>query len=218
MVFPLIIGCQSKNNNDDTNSESANEATEILRENTPDGLPDELYFNGREVTVFYGSYDPNFERKTQEVVGDMAISNISKAVYARNVYVEGRLGVKLVFEESNATATVTDYDAAVRRLLLSGDDSMDIIYHRAGAAVQDANAGYLREVTDLEYIDLSKQWWFDEQMRSVSLNENSVYLLMGDLLLSIYANMAGIFFNKELYDDTFAKQGRSYKQIFSYDR
>ncbi len=180
-----------------------------------DGLPGDLDFKDREISIFYSVYDPNFDCKGLELEGNMIQGDsISQAVFERNEEVMERLNVVLDFTQVESNSDAATYASAIENNIIhTMSTEYDLIYHRAANAVVHANSGYFKAVNDLPYVDWDKSYWFYDQMESVSLNKSQLYVMLGDLLVSNYSNITTMFFNMDLYETRFP--GQSADELFT---
>ena len=200
MLVPMIASCKKEEEEGAESTTVASTAGATPRSETPDSLPDNLDFGGEEIKIFWGAYDTSFNAKELECDGSLTSDSVSQAVYYRNESVEKRLNIDLVFMETDAVATTKAYTSAIESLVVSmADESVDVIYHRAANATSHVVQGYFRQLGDLQYLDFDQPWWFTEQMNRIAFKEGEPYILMGDLLVSNYANMSAMFFNKDYY-------------------
>lgn len=179
------------------------------RENTPDALPSGLNFDGEEIGIFYGCFDTVFDTTLYEMEGQASGDQVPAAVWLRNDVVERRLNVNLTFRKTENTQTTKAYRQELEKLILNGETKYDIYYHRGATSLIQVNQGLFLPLDQLPYLDFDKPWWYTDQMREISLNENSNYVLMGEMLLSNYSNMTAVFFNADLYRQLFPEAERS---------
>lgn len=219
LCFSTLVACTggsgTKNTTDDT---SASGETKDIEDNLPP-----LDFGKEKVTIYYGVYDPNFNNQIWEMEGDASGEYISRAVYDRNIKVEQRLNVDLDFYNCGAVMEkYAEYANNIAKLINAGENTFDIYYNRAANAVAASVQNIFINMIDAPYIDYEKPWWYTEQMDSISLNSDSRYVLMGDLLVSNYSNMTAVFFNKKIYEDKLGNPNDLYKLVkdgkWTYDK
>ena len=213
MTLPILIACRNDNEVDSDNTTVDTTAGE----DRIDNLPDDLNFGGVDVTIFYRQVqDQSFNNYSMELEGDFAQNGLTKAVYERNFVVEQRLGINLVFEPASGNPNQSTYKSDVEKMVLAEDSSVgiDIIYHFGGDAANQANMGYFRQIPDLPYVEINQPYWYTTQMKGISFNENENYLLIGELLTSNIANMTSIFFNKEMFNNLYARENKDYNALY----
>ncbi len=165
-------------------------------------LPADLNYNGEEIAI-------HCEKNSVDVIGDLNADVVSAAVYARNVNVETRLGVKIVTIEEEADNQM----AEARRLITSGEDVIDILAGYQFYALPHAYDGLYNNLSEEVYLDWSKPWWADSYMDTIQWDENR-YVLVGDISLQMLQNMSAFFVNKRLFEDAFGKIDNLYNTVF----
>ncbi len=217
MLLPLAAcGTKSPPQQDPTDAPTdtgTSPSTAEDRENTPDSLPQDLSFDGAEVGIFYGSFDTVFDNTLYEMEGQASGDLVPNAVWARNDRVEKRLNIQLTFKKTENTQTTKAYRKELEKLIMNNETKYDIYYHRGATSLIQVNQGMFLPLDRLSYLDFEKPWWYTEQMREISLNANSNYVLMGEMLLSNYSNMTAVFFNHDLYQRLFPNADRSLYEV-----
>lgn len=165
-------------------SENENLLADLPQKNfSTDGAPAE--FNILNVEVSWGHY---------QMTSDDITTVINSAVFSRNSFVEEQLGV--VIEE-----TVLGADAIVsqmQNLHLSGTYQYDICYNIVRYQNNLLQYGTYLPVSDYDnYIDLSKPWWYEDELEALTIN-NNCYILAGDLNLIRNEAMWTIVFNRDI--------------------
>ena len=212
MMLSVLFGCKKENPDANTAETNKKQNYEKL-----DNLPDDLDFGDTDVKIFYRYYgDIRFDNRDMELEGVSAGNALQKAIYVRNSVVEDRLNINLVFEAAAGNPDQKTYKSQIEAMVLAQDDStgIDIMYHHGADAANQANIGYFRDIYDLTYVDIDQPYWYGDQIRSISFNENENYLLIGELLTSNYANMTCIFFNKDMFNNMFVGAGKTYNDLY----
>ena len=182
------------------------EETTYSRENTPDNLP-ELNFDGK--VVHFGTVNSNAPQQLwAEASGDV----VSDAAYYRNLSVEERLKVKLQVTRSTESNGNT-YMSTIRALVNAGDAAYDIVVCGHGYMTTPVFEGYFTNVANAPYLDFDQPWWTENFMEIISLNENSRYLLVGDILDDTIASMSAVFFNYKLFTDYYSDPNTMYDLV-----
>ena len=139
---------------------------------------------------------PEFEQT--ELTGD----NVLDAIYTRNLQVEYRLNVDLVFTGKKC-ATAADREAFVNHVdavYKAGAQWYDVIAASSRTEASLAVRGLLQDLSQIQnsYIDLEKPWWPDHLVETVTFGNGSCYFLSGDMSTNVLQMMECIFFNKDL--------------------
>ncbi len=199
---PRFYLCRAGGGNDpsvETTTSGSDETTapeEITRENYPDSLGD-VRFEGRTITIAYTAGDDTIN---YEVVGDDTGDIVSDAIYARNRYVEERLGVKIEF--APGTANVNKFMKDVRTVLTAGDDAYSIVVNSQYEMMPMALEGFFHDLSDAKYLDYSKPWWATSYMEEVEWGGER-YCLMGDISTIMLRSMSSVFMNKRVFENAF---------------
>ena len=179
----------------DSTSSSSGETTAPLdakaeREAISDGLPEKNY-NGATFTIATETGNEWMviqEESTGDVVDD--------AMYARNLAVEDRFGVKFeVVSDDHVKMS-----QRVSNMVQAGDDSIDLcMTHVVQSGMTAMNDVYMNWY-DVPYVDFTKPWWADSTVDDLTVN-GVCLLAVGDYALSALANTYCMFYNKALAVD-----------------
>lgn len=173
-----------------------------------DNLPDEeIDYNDKPISMLYWiGGEPEFEQN--EEVDNEVLS----AIYKRNMAIQDRLGVELVFTaEPGDNSNWKTFVARVQRARESGMHDFDIVagYARASGAL--CVSGLVTNLSAIEnsYIDLSKPWWPANIVGNLALDGN-LYFTSGDMSTNTIYNMHAILFNKKLVNAQFQQEAEAY--------
>jgi len=101
-----------------------------------------------------------------------------------------------VSEESTFTTSCMNYYSA---LATAGDTSYDCINFMDRYALEGAIQGFFVPLQEVNYIDLTKDYWGEELSKKLSIG-NKNYFAVGSMELSIYKNLSSVVFNNRLAD------------------
>ena len=183
---------QSPNENDNIEA-NVEPVTDIERPDIPDGTN----YNGYEfrvlVPVMYQGESGDFnEVYVEEENGE----TLNDAVYKRNSIVENLLNVKI---RTIVGTTWHEMPNSVKISVQAGSDDFDAI---AGAYQPSiAYAGCLANLYNVPNIDLSKPWWDQRMIESLSYQKNKLYYISGDMGYYDKYGIACVLFNKRLFAD-----------------
>jgi len=214
MVIPLFLSCSKPASQEDEISdantktdEGIDENPELLRENTPDSLPDDLDFGGAEFRILHRNGDNGLygdgdvfevEVFAEAENGDI----INDAIYKRNKLVEERLNIKItpigIIDASWNKAY--DFFKYIQRSVSAGDDEFDVVLGYAALMPQYAMQGLFFDVNSFPHIDYDKTWWSQNFMDEMSIG-GKCYLLEGDYALSLLARAMCVYYNKDYAKD-----------------
>ena len=183
----------SQNSNETVGEDisAAGEETEILRENTPDSLPNDLNFNGETITVHTRGDNVSVLEMNAELTGDV----IEDAIYYRNQAVEERLNVKI--EAFNAEGWEA-YNTAVSNLrssIMAGDDTYDIIAGWSARIPQLSIEGLFMDLYDVDYLEMSQPWWVQSLISELDI-AGTLNFLTGDIAYTLLNAAFVMYFNK----------------------
>lgn len=187
--------------NDDSSSESSlpDSETELS-----DDLP-EVNYNGREFNIIART---NFAYEFDaEQTGDI----LDDAIYARNVAVEERFGVKLIthpYDDGNGNAS--NVIPMIEQSVMAGDDAYQLGAAYTFFAAPASLSGSFANIYDVKRINLDKPWWEKGFTEEATIN-GKVYIATGDISLLFNEVTMSVFFNKQLADDL--KLGDIYKTV-----
>ena len=162
------------------------EETTVITE-PPSRVPEGLKFDGREVMLLGG--DAVFEHYTMatEETGD----NLNDSLYHRYQKVSEQLDVSIGFLLAKASEAVSKIQATV----LSGDDTYQLaIVQRATSIAKMVGDHYLHNWLDLPYVDLNGEFWYEDAINSLRV-DNFIYYTYGDIYpLSTHV----MYYNKDI--------------------
>ena len=172
-------------------------------ETTDDGLLHDdlgnIRFDGEEFNMWL-SYDELVGYDVEETTGDV----FDDAVYARNMAVEERLGVKLVYTYSGHPFSGTGYALGcqdIRSHVMSGDTTYDVYQQvqngDVGGLIDD---GIFVDWYDVPNIDLTKDYWYKNAIENINYGDR-LYRVVGYYENAILAATNCLFFNKRIFDE-----------------
>lgn len=127
-----------------------------------------------------------------EETGDV----VDDSAYARNLTVEEKLGVKLVFTEVDLG--YNDVANYINKLIATAEDAYEVIiedlFPCAGLVLQGAFCDVLKG----EYFDFTQNYWSYDCMMDLTIGYDSAYLMVGDFFIDTLRGSHALFFNKDL--------------------
>ena len=178
---------------------TAAETTEAVTTQDPralDELPTDLKdYDGYTFTVL--SYDFDASKITWKIVDiyteEENGERVNDAVFARNLKMEERFGVKVQQDLR------TDPEAVARQSVNAGDDFalfQGLVQKLSGMAIQ----GLMLDMKKMEYINPDKVWWDKTANDALELMGRSYYLI-GDSQINAKRATWTVLFNKKLVAD-----------------
>ncbi len=201
LLLPTLASCAEEHDvpTDTTATETIGDiVTDLEETGLRDELPDDLYYDGDEITIL-SRYVQGWT--SGEITPEEGISGdrVNDTVFERNKYVEDRLGVRFMNVQDNDP----HYSVVVNRvstLVKSGTHEYDLL---AAAAVGTMNASLEGTFVDLrttQYLDFDKPWW-SQGVNDATEYKGMQFAVSGDMLLSLYRFAFVTVFNKDLFDD-----------------
>ena len=168
--------------------ESAESETESL---FPPTLP-ETDFDGREFRILVWSRD-TLPLITDFCVDEESGDQLLDAVYRRNIAAEEQYNCKIHFDETSTAGIL----GTATKAILANENNWDIIDSSLYDINTLANKSYITELSTLEYLDLSAQWWDARFVDDMSIN-NKLYMILGDINILDDSCTWAFFYNKDI--------------------
>ena len=135
-----------------------------------------------------------YEHLADTLTGDL----VNDAVYARNTQVEEFFNIDLqITAMPCAWADRQTFTAEVSKQVLAGDPTWDMVIGQSAVMCTGLDSDYYLNIAEMPYMDLSKEWWITNQYERLEIN-GKLYGIYGDMNLSLYGDMHGIFFNSTI--------------------
>ena len=174
-------------------------------------------FGGEEIRILVSANDYDGRgssiyaiKHEEEENGDIVKDN----VYKRNMNVEELLNVSFVFTENEE-----DYNgiaSSLPKLIMAGDDAYELVIHDLFPLCSLSVQNNFINTYDLQYIDFSKDYWYDAYMKDVSFNsEEQRYILAGDYFLDILRCAHALYVNKEMFNTLFESADELYDHVLN---
>ncbi len=200
MLISCFVGCKK---NDEDSAESFNvstggDGTHDANGYLLDALPDELDYGGTDISILGWNSEVNeFEVETLNGVP------IDEAIFKRNLAIESRLNVNLVFDLTvkGDNGAKNDYAAHVERTIASGE-SNDIIAAHTGSITTCAIKGLMKDLGAIEnsYLDFEKPWWNSSVIEQTKVGD-TFFFGTGDISTSLPQMVYSVFFNANIIND-----------------
>ena len=178
-------------NNNISADGSAAEPPERIFPNLP-----EMDFDGFEFRIITSDYllDTNMPREigAEELTGDI----MNDAIHRRNSAIEEQFNINIVELLHNRD----DLQTPVRRAILAGDHSYDLIAGNIRSLGMLSHEGFLHNLRDVPHIDLDKPWYCQNAIADLSI-ANRVHYVVTELQISAKDATWAILFNKRLHND-----------------
>ena len=178
--------------NDKTDAGDTGAINETTSERLYPNVPDVTY-NGTEFKILGTSeaYGWGYYQTKDVWVGEMNGEVFNDAIIERNLALEERLKIKIVFSDSD------DVGSAVSKVVASGEYAYDLVYGSWGNCIDLARGGYLINMNNMKYLDFNNPWW-DHNVIDQCGVANKVYYISGDLSTLANNHTRCVYFNKKL--------------------
>lgn len=197
MIALSLASCVQSGNGDTTTvppqaETTASDVTTAVE--TTDCLDEGLSYPGETVVIL--SRDADFVRDEISIAdedGDV----LHSAIIRRNSTIEDRLGITL----TNEMVTGNQYEAtkALQTSISTSEHRYDIIANSCYSTIMYTAEGILRDLSNLEYLDLSKEYW-SQGFNNVASIGKGQYMCTGAASLALYRLMFVTLFNRDMLD------------------
>ena len=214
----VFAGCATES--DDKGDAVSGTAAESSTNAEPDPF-EGVNFNDREFRIYTstnaastGMGNSNFLIEGEpETVGNM----VNDAVIERNVTVEEKLGVKLVFIPCEVGQMEVASD--IQKYTQGGLDEFDIVINDIFGLSTLVVNGHFRNVLDEECVfDFEQPYWYDDVMKDLRLINGYQYVLAGDFFADVLRSAHLLLLNKAIYQDYYhATADEIYDVVSNYE-
>ena len=183
-------------NNADTQAPDGN--TDAAQTTAPteieDSLPDDLNFDGQQISFLIWSDHTMKEFYVEDITGDI----IGDAIHERNANLVDTLNVKLLYtEEPGNDTNMSKFKKKAETDINSGACEFDVIGGYSRTAPAMALDGNLVELTETKYLDFDQPWWPKALIDECMINDK-LYFCSGDISTNLLWMMTATFFNTDL--------------------
>jgi len=174
-------------------SEAIPETTD--RRDIPDGLP-ERDMGGRDFNILC------HEMLTVEFVAEEQNGDtVNDALYKRNTDVSERFNANINMIQIPGDWNNRDsYMRTIRNSVQAGDSTYDLVAGVTSFIPNLVPQGIFMDINTVGHIDFTKPWWGEDWVKELSIG-NKLYLVTGDIALSMWDCMFVFYFNKQLVQD-----------------
>lgn len=185
----------------------------------------DLDFGGAEVNVLLRA-DEQYRREWSM---DYNTDSLSQEIFYRNTAVEDELKVHFnyIVKDCVDSDKGASFSQAIINDAMGGLGTFDIVNHYAAYATTPDLMQYYKDFnsSDLKYLDLDQPYW-NQHFRQAAESFGHLYIMVGDVNLSVYDRSIVTFFNKSLleqhhidvdglYEDVLAGNW-TYEKLYGY--
>lgn len=123
---------------------------------------------------------------------------VNDAIYARNLEVENRLGVKLSYTEIKGNSSAfREYCQTVMTAVNAGDKSYDALgcYLRSAGVLTLQHA--LVDLLEVDHVNFDQPWW-PSSLTELNTIDDKLYFMSGDIATSLLYQMMFMVYNNDL--------------------
>ena len=201
MLLPLA-GC-----GDTGSAETAADTTADVPETMPaetepalkSGIPEGTTFGGETVSIWYTTKSISVAETYLDLAGENSGETLDDAIYYRNIEVEDLLDVKLNYFDSQVTTDLTG--STLEKLVMAGDTTYDMYSLIQWNAAKYAYQNMYYNMKEAPYISFDMPWWNYDYMKEMTIGEDKVYCMVGDVHVDSTRCMNCVYYNKNLYGD-----------------
>ena len=202
MLMPALTGCgnteEAAENPVDTAAAVETEPVETEPE-LVSGIPEGTTFGGETVSIWYTTKSISVAETYLDLAGENSGETLDDAMYYRNIEVEDLLDVKLNYFDAQVTTDQTG--ATLEKLVMAGDTTYDMFSLIQWNAAKYAYQNMYYNMKDAPYISFDQPWWNYDYMKEMTIGEDKVYCLVGDVHVDSTRCMNCVYYNKDLYTD-----------------
>lgn len=207
LIVPMVVACDKGGDGPEETippaSSSGNNSEEQNPEATPGetkedlGIPDDLNFGEKTVEIFHWEeYNPEFNVDEDDLDGDP----IADAIYKKNLYTEEKLNVELNFTAVPGDGgNMKPFCDALANRIKDPTTPVDIVSAYGRTTGLAATSGLLQDLTALENLDLSKEWWPKYIYDELEL-DGRLFFTTGDISTNLLLMMYGVYYNRAYID------------------
>ena len=208
MFAPVLASCGNGTDKPETDTSSdaspdtAAEAAETVADETmpPMGVPAGKTFDGETISIWYTTTSVSVAETYLDLAGEMTGDPLDDGMYQRNMKVQDTLNVVLDYHD-NVDVKSDGTGAALEKLVRAGDTTYDLFSLVQWNAAQYSYQNMFYNMKEAPYIQFDKPWWNYGYMKEMTIGEDKIYCLVGDVSVDSTRCMSCVYYNKAMYDD-----------------
>jgi len=180
----------------DTTSSTDEQSTVSSEDSESDPLIDTDDYKGRTFTILQRS-----EHQYEFTNDENTIDFINEKIAERNNLVQERYGITIkTIERLGDWGQHDAFSQQASNEILGGSTDYDLIAGYAIIMPSLTGNGCLLNWNDCaEYMNLDREWWYQDFIDQMTINDR-LYMITGDIALTVWEAMTGMFFNKDLVE------------------
>lgn len=205
LLCTLLISCAGQSGEPETTTSGTETSGETSTDTTAPSIPEpdipELDYGGAEFTYLIRgesalSYIEEYvfaEEENGEPVND--------AIYRRNRQIEEKFNIKIkTISPTYINGWSNELETMLRQYVQSGDTGIDVISSMRSGLGSVAREGLLYNFYDLDYVNLTADWWDKNAVDSLSVL-GKLYLMPNDISMGNLKQARFIYFNQGILDE-----------------
>lgn len=216
MLITAIASCSggtAESSASQTENKNQNETVADETVTEPEIKPDmpDLDYDGLEINMWYFTKNSDVSEKFIDIAGELNGDVVDEALYYRNIAVEERLGVDIVFTDTGVASS--DVGASIRTVIMSGTTDYDVFNVVQWNSAKYVIEGLYLNIIDAPYIDIEKPWWSNYYINEINIGEKGRYFLCGDISIDMIRCISCMYFNKNMFNNYYGNSDDLYNQV-----
>lgn len=216
LIAMAIIPAASCSDVADDSAVTLADETAITTEAAPGPeIPDDLDFGGEKINMWYFTKNSDISESFIDIAGELDGDVVNEALYYRNLSVEEKLNVDIVFTDTGIASS--DVGNAIRSLIMSGDDAYDVFNVVQWNSASLVTEGLYYNLAGLPYVDIEQPWWSAYYINELNIGHNNYYFLCGDISIDMIRCISCVYFNKNLFENYYGDPDGLYETVLAGD-
>ena len=145
----------------------------------------------------------------EEIFADKMVGDtLNDAIYNRNTYINEKYGVNI----TNTYRDIGAVNETVKLMHTSGSQDYDAILQRSVQVGGILTGGFLHNLQDMTYMNLSSPWWNQDSISSLAMGKLNQFIA-SDITVLDKSATACVQFNAKVADEHKAAVGDLYEQV-----
>ena len=225
LLTPPLVGCGSTEDKaaaseSDTASAddlpAASTETEPVETAPPMGVPAGKTFDGESISIWYTTTSVSVAETYLDLAGELTGDALDDGMYDRNLKVQDTLDVVLDYHDM-VDVKSSETGAALEKLVRAGDTTYDLysLVQWNGAKYAYQNMFY--NMKNAPYVSFEKPWWNYSYMKEMTIGEDKIYCMVGDVSVDSTRCLSCVYYNKAMYDDYYQDADGLYDVVLEGD-
>ena len=199
VICLAVLSCTTANKSSETGDETESDTSTQAETETQASfdVPEDLDYDGYTFRIMT---NPGETEKTAYIVTNWGVDEdtgdvLDTAFYNRNLWLEDYFNMTIEMDLKGGLTDTSRFSRSV-----NSGEQFDLGIWIDRYALSLAQGGYVRPYTQLDYIDLSKPWWYQKLNKQLSL-DNKLYMAAGYQDIGIYACTQALLYNTQIATD-----------------